>query len=61
MKLFSKKEKFILGSEQQKEEFIQKLENAHIDYVIREDNGGVSNGHTSYMISIDAADKKKIV
>lgn len=61
MKLFSKKEKIILGSEQQKEAFIEKLENAHIDYVVREDDGNVSSGHTSYIIRINAADMKKIV
>lgn len=61
MKLFSKKEKIILRSEQQKEAFIEKLENAHIDYVVREDDGGVSSGHTSYIVRVNAADMKKIV
>lgn len=61
MKLFSKKETIILRSEQQKEEFIEKLEGANIDYDIREDKDSASTGHITYIVRIDAADMKKIV
>ncbi len=61
MKLFSKKEKIILRSEQHKDDFIEKLENAHIDYDIREDKVSVSNNHPTYIVRIEAADMKKVV
>lgn len=61
MKLFSKKEKIILRSEQQKDDFIEKLENAHIDYDIREDKSSVSNNQLTYIVRIEAADMKKLV
>ncbi|MCR5733497.1 MAG: hypothetical protein K6G22_02720 [Lachnospiraceae bacterium] len=61
MKLFSKKEKIVLRSEHQKDNFIEKLENAHIDYDIREDKDSVYSNHTTYIIRIEAADMKKVV
>lgn len=61
MNLFGKKEKIILNSEQQKEDYIQKLENAHVKYDIKTDKDSVSSGHTTYIVSINAADLKKIV
>lgn len=61
MKLFSKKEKIIVRSEQQKEDLIAKLESAHIDYDIREDKDSFSNGHSTYIVRINAADMSKIV
>jgi hypothetical protein len=61
MKLFSKKEKIILRSEEQKEIFINKLENAHIDYDIREDRDSVFSNHPTYIIRIEAADMAKVI
>ena len=61
MKLFSRKEKIVLRSEQQKDEFIEKLENAHIDYDIRETKDSFSDDHVTYIVKIEAADLKKVV
>lgn len=61
MKLFSKKEKIILRSEQHKDDFIEMLENAHIDFDIHEDKDSVSNNHPTYIVRIETADMKKVV
>ena len=36
MTLFTKKEKIFLNSEQQRDDFIEKLDKAHVDYNVRE-------------------------
>ena len=56
MKLFRKKEKIFLRSEQQKQEWIEKLENAHIRYSIHQDEDSAP-GH---VISLYADDLKLI-
>jgi len=56
MKLFRKKANVILRSEQQKEEFVEKLENAHIRYNIRVDQDNASG----YVIRLYADDLKKV-
>ncbi len=61
MKLFSRKEKIILRSERQKDDFIEKLENAHIDYDIREAKDSFSDNNLTYIVKIEAADLKKVV
>lgn len=61
MKLFSKKEKIILRSEQQKDDFIEKLENAHIKYDIRESADSASNNHPTYIVRVEASDMKKVI
>ncbi len=61
MKLFSKKAKFMLNSEQQKDDFIEKLESAHIEYDIRKDKDSAINNHPTYIVRIDAADMQKVV
>ena len=53
MELFSKKEKLMLGSEQQKDDMIEKLENAHIKYDIRVDRENVTTGRTSYILRLE--------
>ena len=61
MRLFAKKEKIILTSEQQKEEFVEKLENAHVYYNIREDDDAVSNkNHRIYIVRMYADDVSKV-
>jgi hypothetical protein len=57
MKFFSKKEKIILRSEQQKDDFIEKLDRVHVDYDIRKEKDSTS----TYIIRIEAADMKKVV
>lgn len=61
MKLFSKKEKIILNSEQQKDDFIEKLEKANVHYVIRAEKDEGYNGRQSYIVRVDAEDLKKVV
>ncbi len=60
MNMFTKKEKIILRSEQQKDVLIEKLESAHIEYDIREDKDSVFNNHMTYIVRVPAADFKKV-
>ncbi len=60
MKLFSRKKTIILRSEQQKEEFIEKLENAHAKYELKPDRDSVYNNHPSYIVSISASELAKV-
>lgn len=61
MKLFSKKEKIVLRSEQQKDDLIEKLENAHIEYNLKEDKDSVFSDHPTYIILVEAKDMSKVV
>ncbi len=59
MKLWNKKETIELYSESQKDNMIERLETAHVNYQIHEvDNLFTVGKH--FDISIDAADMKKI-
>ena len=60
MSIFGKKEKFVLNSEEQKENMIEKMENAGIEYKIRENKDDSMNGRRSYIVTIEAKDKAKI-
>ncbi len=60
MSLFEKKEKIFLSSEEQKDELIEKLENAHVKYVLRIDKDSVNIGHTSYVVTLKASDYEKV-
>lgn len=61
MTLFSKKEKIILNSELQRDDFIEKLDKAHVDYDVREDKVSVFSGKIACIFSIKTADLKKVV
>ena len=61
MKLFQKKEKIILWSEEEKLAFVEKLEKAHIKYSLREDRDVVSGEHAPIIIRINAEDLSKVV
>ena len=61
MSIFGKKETIYLYSESQKDDFIKKLEKAHVDYRIREDRDNVFSNHTTYVLRLDAKDLKKVV
>ena len=61
LKLFHKKEKIILRSEQQREDFIAKLEKANVHYDIREDRDASYGDSITYVVRIDAEDLKKVV
>ncbi len=62
MRLFAKKEKIILTSEEQKEEYIEKLEKAHVAYDIRRDKDTVfDNNRPVYIFRVYTDDLKKVV
>ena len=61
MTIFTKKEKVILNSEFQRDDFIEKLDKAHVDYDVREDKASVFGGKVAYVFSIKSADLKKVV
>jgi hypothetical protein len=61
MTLFTKKEKIILNSEQQRDDFIEKLDKAHVNYNVREDKSSMFSGTVAYIFSLKAADLKKVV
>ena len=60
MSIFTRKKKIIVNSEQQKDILIEKLENAHIDYDIREDKDIVFDNRITYIVRVPAADYKKV-
>ena len=61
MSIFSKKEKIMLYTEQQKDEFIAKLEKANVDFDIQEDRDDIPSHRTAYIIKVRAKDMKKVV
>ncbi|MCR5356591.1 MAG: hypothetical protein K6E63_04225 [Lachnospiraceae bacterium] len=61
MTLFTKKEKVILYSELQRDEFIEKLDKANVNYNLEEDRRSTFGGKTAYIFKINAADMKKVV
>ena len=61
MTLFTKKEKIILNSELQRDDFIEKLDKAHVDYDVREDKASLFSGKIAYIFCIKTADLKKVV
>ncbi|MCR5398776.1 MAG: hypothetical protein K6E68_04495 [Lachnospiraceae bacterium] len=61
MSLFTRKEKFTVYSEFQKDEFIEKLEKAHVDYQLREDRSSVFNDKTMYIFSVRAGELKNVI
>ncbi len=61
MSLFSKKEKIIVYSEAQKDDYIEKLERANVDYDIREDRSSVFIDKTTYIIRVKYGELKKVI
>ena len=61
MRLFGRKEIIFLNSEQQKEEFINKLENAHVKYKLKKDEDVVSGARQTYTVKVYADDLKRVV
>ena len=60
MSLFNKKETIILKSEQQKDAYIERLENAHVDYDVFEDRDTVYSRDVTYIIRVKSSDLKKV-
>ncbi len=60
MKMFDRKEYIILKSEQQKDAYIERLDNAHVDYNVFEDRDVVFHRDVTYIIQVKASDLKKV-
>ena len=60
MSLFGKKEIITLYSEQQKDEYIEKLDHAHIVYDLREKKEDSFENRITYVIRVKADDLKKV-
>ena len=61
MSLFGKRETITLYSEQQKDEYIEKLDRAHIVYDLREKTEGSFDNRIFYVIRVKADDLKKVI
>ena len=61
MSLFRKagKEMIVLKTEQQRDAFIERLENAHVEYDVSEERDTIYSRDTSYIIRVRAEDLKK--
>ena len=60
MSLFTKKQTITIMSEQQKDAYLEKLENTHVNYDIYENRVSFYSDSVSYIIRIKAADLKKV-
>ncbi len=62
MSLFRKagKEMIVLKTEQQRDAFIERLENAHVEYDVSEERDTIYSRDTSYIIRVRAEDLKKV-
>ena len=58
--MFSKKETVVLKNEQQKDAYIERLEKAHVEYDVFEDQDNIYSRGVSYIIRIKASDLKKV-
>ena len=61
MSLFGKKETITLFSEGQKDDYIEKLDKAHIVYDIREKKVDYFDDRITYIIRAKAEDLKKVI
>lgn len=60
MKLFSRKETIILKTERQRDEYIDRLDKAHVDYDVSETYDDMNHRAVTYQIRVSAADLKKV-
>ena len=60
MNLFHKTTQVVLRSEEQRDEFIEKLQKAHVDYRVFEDQETVYSWDKRFIFRINAADLKKV-
>jgi len=60
MKFFSRKSTIYLGSEEQKDNMINKLESQHLEYELKQDRDSAA-GRTVYILKVYAADYAKVV
>ena len=60
MSLFGRKETIVLKNEQQKDAYIERLENANVEYDVFEDRDNLYRRDVSYIIRVKASDLKKV-
>ena len=60
MKLFSRKETIILKTEKQRDEYIDRLDKARVDYDISEAHDDMNRRIVTYFIRVNAADLRKV-
>ena len=62
MSLFRKtdREMFVLKTEQQRDAFIERLENAHVDYEVSEERDDIYSRDITYIIRVRTEDLKKV-
>lgn len=61
MTLLGKKEKIVINSEQQKDNFIERLDKAHVEYDIKEEQPSMFSNRVSYIFRVSTKDLKKVV
>lgn len=61
MTLFEKKEKIVINSETQKDDFIERLDRAHARYDLHESQESIFSDKISYIFRVNAKDLKKVV
>ena len=60
MKLFHKTTQVVLRSEEQRDEYIEKLQKAHVDYRVFESQNTIYTRDRRYIVRINAEDLKKV-
>ena len=60
MSMFTKKETIVLNNEHQKDEYIEKLNKANVEYDIAEDRETLYIRKVTYIIHVKASDMKKV-
>ena len=59
MGMFSRKETIVLRSEEQRDEYIDRLQKAHVEYDITEDHWSACDKVT-YLVRVRTSDLKKV-
>ena len=60
MKLFNKKETLIFKTEQQRDDYIERLAETHVDYAVLENRANISRVSGDYILRVAASDLKKV-
>ena len=60
MSLFTRKKTLVFKTEQQRDEYIERLDTAHVEYEVREYRDDIYSRNVDYLILVDASDLKKV-
>ena len=60
MKWYDKKESIILKSVKHKDAYLERLENAHVEYNVFEERDVIFNRDVTYVIQVKVSDLKKV-